>query len=157
MSDPLLSIDTLIERPAIRIDGRRYEMLSPAELSLRQSHMFALWARKVESLQASEGELDEEQDEELKKTLGAIVRTVLPELPEDVFAKLSEEHKLSVAQVFTGLLLRGRMDVAEATMRGMGSHPVTGIAGRTGARRSPGSSVFSAVLRAIGWTGRRSP
>lgn len=136
MSDPLLSLDTLIERPAIRIDGIRYEMLSPDELSLADSHRFALWARRIEELQAGEADIDDE----LGEIVAQIVRLVMPGLPDDVFAKLSEENRLAVTQVFTGLLLRKRLGVAEATARAMGEAQKLA----TGAKSSPGSSGFSA-------------
>lgn len=148
---PILDIDTLIERPAIAIDGRRFELLSPAELSLRQSHQFGIWARRMEALQASE---EIEVSDELGEIIDNITELVVVDLLDEVLAKLKDEQKLAIAQVFTGLLLRSRMGVAEATAMAMVAHPgpakTLQTGDQTGGKSSPGSSAFSAVRR---WTG----
>lgn len=146
-TDPILDIETLIARPVIAIDGKKYEMLSPAELSLQQSHMFARWAKRMEALQASDSDIDDE----MAVIVGQIVQLVVVDLPEEVFAKLSEEHRLEISQVFTGLLLRKRLGTAEATAMAMGQ-----MAGSlpTGARSSRSSSGSMAGRLLTGWFGR---
>lgn len=155
MSEPadpvILNIDTLIERPQIEIDGRRFELLAVGELSLRQSHQFGIWARRMQALQASE---DPEIDDDLVSIVDQIVQLVVVDLDPAVFAKLKDEHKLSIAQVFTGLLLRSRMSVAEATAKAMERHPGNA---QTGGRSSLASSGSSAVRRLIGSIARLWP
>lgn len=140
-SEPILDLDTLVIRPVVQIDGVRHEMLSPAELTLRQSHQVAVWARKLEALQQA----DEEIDAEASEIVAALVQLVMPDLPESIFNKLGDENRLAIAQSFTALLLRRRMAAAEANLAAMQSHPAAG------AMSSPGSSGSSAVTRLLGW------
>lgn len=144
MTKPLLDIETLIARPAIDIDGRRYEILSPDELSVLDSRRFALWARKLEELQQGEAEAPE-----LEELVDAIARKVMVGVPDEVFARLTGMHKIAVTEVFTALLLRSRMRVAGATGAAMGSPPI-------GEMFSPGFSASTAAGRGSGWRTRLS-
>lgn len=48
--DPILDLNTLIERPKITIDGVPYEILSPEELSILDSQAFTFWGGEIERL-----------------------------------------------------------------------------------------------------------
>jgi len=139
MTDAILNLDTLIVRPTIEIDGKRYEILSTEELSVLDSRRFGLWAARLEELQTS----DEEQPE-LEQLIDTIARRVLVGVPDDVIAKLSGRHKIAVVEVFIALLLRSRMSVAGAIGTAMGSPLI-------GALLSPNSSGSTAAPRASGW------
>ena len=54
MADPLLDIKTLTERPVIAIDGERYEIISPDELSIVDSARFEQWGLRLAEVRASD-------------------------------------------------------------------------------------------------------
>jgi hypothetical protein len=149
MPEPLLNLDTIIVRPTIVIDGESYSILSADELSVLDSQRFALWNRRLEALQ-----LGGEEDPELDQLVDTIARRVLVDVPDTVIAKLQGAHKLAVIEVFTGLLLRQRMDVAGATAKAMGASEEA--IRSTGAFSFPGFSVSTAAPRATGWRARLS-
>lgn len=144
MSEPLLSIDTLIVRPKVAIDGTLYELLSPDELSVLDSHRFSSWAKQLEELQKA-GEPSEEMD----AIADQVARKALVGVPSAVLEKLTGVHKIAVAEVFTGLLLRSRMDVAGAIAKAMGSPQI-------GELFSQGFNGSTAAPRDSGWRTRLS-
>lgn len=106
---PLLDLNTLIERPKIKIDGKDYEIFSPDELSVLDSQRFTIWGTQLEKLGADKSKADE-----LEILIEKAARAAFVDIPDDVFAKLSGMQKLSVVEVFTMLLLRKKMGVAGA-------------------------------------------
>lgn len=144
---PLLNLDTLVIRPVIAIDGARYEILAPDELSIVDSHRFGVWGRRVQELADIESA---EAEAELEDLVNRIARRVAIGVPSDVYEKLKGAHKQAVVDVFTGLLLRNRLGVAEAIARAAGVSP------QTGAIQSQGSSDTSAAGRSGGWLKRLS-
>jgi hypothetical protein len=146
MPEPLLSLATLIDRRTIEIDARRYEIRSPDELSVLDSHRFSQWASRLEALQKA-GDESPEMDE----LADTIARNAVVDVPAEVFAKLTGAQKIAVAEVFFALLLRSRMGVAGATARAMGMEPANRP---TGAPFFPGFSGFMAEPRASGWKRR---
>ena len=51
---PVLDLNTLIERPKIRIDGVPYELFSIDELSILDSQRLAGWGKEIEALAKAE-------------------------------------------------------------------------------------------------------
>lgn len=160
MADPILDLATLIERPTIDIDGTRYEILSPDELSVLDNRRFGLWSEQLEKLQQGDA-----LNPEIEALVETIARKVLVGVPPEVFAKLQGTHLMAVVQVFTGLLLRNRLRVAGATQKAMAAGMTGAAAGGTiealanqliGASFSPGSSASTAAPRATGWRARLS-
>lgn len=145
MTETILDLATLIVRPSIDIDGKRYEMLSPDELGVLDNRRFGLWAQQLDALQKDDG-----LDPELEALVTMMARKVLVGVPDDVFAKLTGTHLISVVEVFTGLLLRSKMRVAGATKAAMGDLSSRLI----GEIFSPGSSAFTAARPASGWRTR---
>lgn len=150
---PLLDLDTLITRPTILIDGGLFEILSPDELSIIDSHRFGQWGRRIHALADLDGE---EPEAELAMLVDKVARRVSVGVPDETFAKLSGAHKQAISDVFTGLLLRNRLGVAGAIARaaglgatGLGSAGLEGLP--TGERQSRASSAFSAGSRSGGW------
>ena len=137
--EPLLSLDPLIVRPTVKIDDTRYEILSPEELSVLDSRRFGLWGEQLNALEQGDPE-----NPELETLVSTIARKVLVGVPDEVFAKLTGRQKLDVIEVFTGLLLRGRMSAAGAIGTALGHLS-------TGASSFPGSSASTAAGRASGW------
>lgn len=118
---PLLDLDTLIVRPTIKIDDKNYEILSPNELSIIDSQRFTLWGALIETLAP-----DEAKGEELTAVVDKAARMVFVGAPEAVFAKLSGAQKMQVVEVFTMLLLRGKMGAAGAMLTEMVKKRPTG-------------------------------
>ncbi len=153
---PLLNIDTLVQRPVIRIDGVAYEMLNPGELSVLQTMRFVAQARRIEELQnaaiAEHASPDGAPAEELERIADGIVRAVLPAVPAEVINRLSGARKLQVAEVFIMLLLQNRLEAAGA-MADM-VRQATRVLEPTGASSLRASSVSTAATRANGWMAR---
>ena len=154
---PLLDLDTLIERPFILIDDRKYAIRSPDELSVIDSHRFVRWVDRVQALQKADPGEDEEAQEErsarLAELVDTIVRHAVVDLPEEVFAKLSGTQRWSVVDVFTALLMRRAVAVSGAMHKAAGTWTLEmeSAFGSTGANSSPGSSGSTAETRKRGW------
>lgn len=141
---PLLSLDTLIIRPMIEIDKISYEIVSPDELSIVDSHRFGVWGRRIAALATSD---IEEDDEQLTAMVDKLARKVAVGVPADIFEKLSGAHRMAIVDVFTGLLLHNRLQVAGAIAKAANG-------GQTGEKQSPGSNASTAAARDGGFTKR---
>jgi hypothetical protein len=154
---PLLDLDTLTTRNFIAIDGQRYFIRSPDELSVIDSHRFVRWVDRVQALQKADPGEDEEAQEErsakLAELVDTIVRNAVVDLPEEVFAKLSGAQRWSVVDVFTALLMRRAVAVSGAMHRAAGTMTpeMESVLASTGASSSPGSSGSTAGTRKPGW------
>ena len=119
---PLLSLDTLIVRDTVVIDGDVHEILNPSELSMLDHHRLHRQGRRLQVLL----EKDDASDEELGETIKAIdtiCRYVL-KAPDEVHEKLTDTQRLQVTQAFTELLME---TVRPAGAKGRGPEsPPTG-------------------------------
>lgn len=143
----LLSIDTLIERPRVKIDGALHDILSPDELSLLASHRVAALGRKLDKLMKADT-LNATGEADLSRTIQALADIVMEPVPAGVRARLSETHLLSVIEVFTMLSLGRKARLAGATVAGMAPKTTPGTS--NGARPSPGSSDTTAATPRAG-------
>ncbi|PAL20224.1 hypothetical protein [Sphingopyxis sp. GW247-27LB] len=140
----LLDLNTLIQRPAIDVDGTRYELFSVDELSVLASHRFSVWARRIEAIEAG---TDEEEAAELAVLVDKVAQAALVDMPAAVFETLSGAQRREIANVFIALLLRKQLAAVGAITRAMGVQP-------TGATSSPGSSDITAATPDGGWLKR---
>ncbi|RVI59106.1 hypothetical protein [Sinorhizobium medicae] len=148
--DPILDLNTLIERPKIAIDGTSYEILSPEELSILDSQCFTFWGGEIERLSE-----DKDKGAELSSLIDTVARKVLVGVPPKVFAKLTGAQKFRVVEVFTVLLLRDKMGAVGAVaqvMKGLTPSPKNPSIGE---KSSPASSGSSAEIPAGGSAKRR--
>jgi hypothetical protein len=109
MPNPLLDISTFVVRPLISIDGTNYALLHPDELST-EGHQIVIEA------QYWVGRLGEHRDdpEEAKRasmSFAKATQLLIPELPEDLFAKLTDTQRMAIVAVFlraqeNGVLLK---------------------------------------------------
>lgn len=151
-NEPLLDLSTLTVRPLIAVDGARYELLSPDELSILDSHRLGQWGRRIQELAEAEGA---EAEAELETLVGKAARKVAVGVPDDVWAQLSGAHKQAIVDVFTGLLLRNRLGVAGAIAKAAGvTLPMEMGGNSTGASSFPGSSGSTAARPSGGWRKR---
>lgn len=149
-SQPLLDLDTLIERKFIRIAGVDYDLRSPAKLSVIESHRFVRWGEQIKRLQAVDSE---EAEAELEAVVGHAARAAFVDIPDEIFDDLSGNERWSIVEVFTALLLASAMTVAGAMQRAAGVKQTipTGLETLTGESFSPASSGSTAETRVSGW------
>lgn len=102
---PLLTLDTLIERPSIAIDGALFALRTPDDLSLVEHHRYARLAGRLDVLmqRAIQAPEDAETERELTATLDQMGRIVL-DAPDVVHARLKDTHRLAIVTAFTTLL-----------------------------------------------------
>ncbi len=125
---PLLNLDTLIERATVVIDGESHEITSPSELSIIDHHRLGRQGSQLEVLLQKEDASVQELDE-TKELLDTLCRSVL-RAPDEVHEKLTDTHRLQLAQAFTELLM--------ATVRLPGAETVEGgPESQTGGSGSP--------------------
>jgi hypothetical protein len=141
---PVLDLNTLIERPTINIRSasgeKTYEILSPDELSLLDCQWFEAQGNALDELSKDKG-----RQEELAELIDTLVRKVFVDLPDDVAKELSDIQRMQVIEVFIMLLLRRRAEAVGAT-----TNLGTTRSQSTGASNSPGSSGSSAEIRTGG-------
>ena len=139
MADPLLDIKTLTERPVIAIDGTRYEIISPDELSIVDSARFEQWGLRLAEVRADD--LKIEGAGEISEILHKLTDWIMVGVPVDVRDKLSDAKRLKVAEVFTTLFRQ------KATAKGAKSKKATR---RTGVKSRRGSSGSTAATPPAG-------
>ena len=111
LDGPLLDLDTLIERPRIRIDGEMHEILSHHELTVLDSHRLAAWGRAFDKLMKG-ASLNARQEARLGELVEMMSAKIMTPVPAEIRAKLTQAQKLQVTELFTGLLLRSRLEAA---------------------------------------------
>lgn len=150
MTEPLLNIDTLIERPLVKIDGELHEIVSSQELPLMVLQRVAMLGRRLDTLMKTD-DLDAAGEKLLDVTLDKIIDVIMAPVPAYVRAKLTQAHKQSVVEVFTMLSLGRKVRLAGAMMRQAAEKaaPTTGTT-EAGAASSPGSSGSSAATPSAG-------
>lgn len=140
-NEPLLDLDTMVERPVVAIDGTKYEVLSADEISVLDAARFGRWGKRIKEL-GEATTLSEAEEAELDDLVDRLARKVLVDAPEEVFARLSGNNRWALVDLFTGLLLRRATRVAGAMMTAAGIEESTSLqTGATSSRDSSGSSV----------------
>ncbi|MBN9333859.1 hypothetical protein [Devosia sp.] len=130
-TEPILDLSTLTDnRPPIRVDGTVYHLKSPEELTLAESQNFTKWGHELEAL----GKQPEKVGA-LDALVTIVARSTTVDMPVGVFEKLSSVQRMAIVEVFTGLLLGKRLQLAGALAR-MASQSI-------GANSSPGSNMPS--------------
>ena len=69
--DDILSLETILKRPKIKIDGAVYEITAPGELSLQQNYRLSQAGQKLANLRGTKG-LKPAQQTQLTTTLNEI-------------------------------------------------------------------------------------
>ena len=103
MAEPLLNLDTLVERATVIINKKSYEMKKPGEVSLLDYHWVSKQSEKLEGIFAQTGPLTMEQVGSLASSIDELCRFILF-APDEVHKGLLEIHKLRIIQTFTDLL-----------------------------------------------------
>ena len=113
--DDILSLETILKRPKIRIDGAVHEITAPGELSLQENYRLSQAGQKLANLRGTKG-LKPAQQTQLTTTLNEICDVILKPVPMEVRKTLTENNKLAVIEVFTMLLSTEKAVLAGATL-----------------------------------------
>lgn len=130
MAEPILDLDTIVERRTIRIraivDGvprsEQYELKAPGEFSLLDYRRLGKKGERVEAMLAPDRDLTDEEVSELGDLLGWLCGTVLMAPPE-VLARLSLDQRLAVLKAFTDLQRAAAQPAGEKTPAPTTSEP----------------------------------
>jgi hypothetical protein len=133
MAEPLLNLNTIIERPVIAINRVKYEILHPDELSVVDSVRFQNWGQRVDEL-IKMSDLDDDSADELTGLIQKLTDRIMDGVPEKARAKLTESQRLQVAEVFMKIP-RGRKPTRKGkrATRSNGEKPVPGSSDSTAA------------------------
>ena len=153
---PILDLDTLIKRPVIAIDGKRYEILSPDELSVLDHHRLTTQGKRLDELLAGP-DLEPEDERELSKLLADITDWIMVGVPAEVREKLSDAQRMEVGEVFTALPLRKHlmnlMQEAGAGTKKPGKPPIGGRrsrSSRSSTAATPTDGLGRSLSRVLG-------
>ncbi|WP_346915030.1 hypothetical protein [uncultured Roseibium sp.] len=146
---PVLDLNTLIDRPKINIDGKAFDLYSAEELSILDSQWFTVKGQEIEAAAGKDNQ------EEVEGLVSEVCRRCLVACPDEVFDRLSGSHKMAIAELFTRLLLQRKTRVAGAIAQMVLESRKKTPATPTGASSSPGSSASSAAIRTGGSAKRR--
>jgi len=133
MAEPLLTLDTLVERRTIKINGVAYPLKTVEEVPLLEYHRLAIKEGEIKELF---GKKDLTLDElgTLASGIDDVCRSVLV-APDEVHRALHEAHKMQIIQVFTQLQ-RGEVKTPTAPEDPAKGEPTSPP---TGASTSPAS------------------
>lgn len=108
MAEDILDILTRAERPKFKIDGKRYEMLHPNELSMLD---FRELGKRGAAMVAAANSFEETDNDtvfdQMIDDMNAILDTVAPGLPKKVRDKLNPFHVQKIVQAFMRLVRAG--------------------------------------------------
>ena len=103
MAEPILHLNTL-DRPVISIDKRDYPVMLREDFGLLDLLHIDRMARTVNDVRAKP--VDEITDADVTRmgeALDQFVRTVMPDVPPEVFSRLKDGQKLRIVEAFTRL------------------------------------------------------
>lgn len=102
MGKTLLDLATLQDRPNIRIDQIKYDILNPEEITLSQLHRLQYLGGKVYEL-SNKPALSEIDQSDCSKAINLLFEMIAFSVPDDVCMRLGEGQKLQVIEGFTQL------------------------------------------------------
>ncbi len=146
---PVLDLNTLIDRPKVSIDGKTYDLYSAEELSILESQWFTVKGQEIEAA------ANKDNQEEVEELVSDVCKRCLVACPDEVFDRLSGSHKMAITELFTRLLLQRKTQVAGAIAQMVLESRKKTPATPTGESSSPGSSASSAAIRTGGSAKRR--
>ena len=103
MAENILDILTKVERPTFTIDGEKYEMRDPGELSMAEFHVLS---KKGIELIAFAEQYTSDPDgsfNAIQICINELLDMVTPDLPADIRDKLNPDHVQQILDSFIGL------------------------------------------------------
>lgn len=131
----LLDIETeMPERPIIAIDKKPYQLATPHDLDLEmQCLVVRTMNRSLWMDSDTAADVTDEQIASLAADIERCARALLLDCPEEVYAKLSSEHKTAVVSSFVlGPAKKSRSKSQPTSKRSQGSKGSTGAAPKSG-------------------------
>jgi hypothetical protein len=112
---PILDLDTLNrKRTTVLIDGVAYEMRNLGEFGIEEQHLIAGESKEFDELWgASPKDLKKEQKKRLKLVLDRLLGKAL-DAPADVVARLDDEQRKRIVQLFTSASAQNWQKALEA-------------------------------------------
>jgi len=101
--EPILNLDTLVERRTVAIDGKPYDLVSASELSILDYHRIGNQGRNVEAIMAQQDDLSDDQVQAVRTLLDSMCKVLLL-APIEVHVRLTDNQRLQIVGAFTGLL-----------------------------------------------------
>jgi len=88
------------ERPKIGIDGTPYSMAIPEDFEYCEFAWLVKTGRKI--TEYFRGDIhDKKQLADIEQQIDTVARRILPDVPDEVFAKLRPSHKMKLINVFS--------------------------------------------------------
>ena len=135
---PVLAISTAVDRQHVDIDGRAYDLATAEDMTLRDQMWLGRAGKQIkDSMTGSPADaITDEQLGEIEDLMNRVVRMALPSLPNEVFARLRDRHKIALAMAFMS---------------------AAGLAGETRQSATPSSPGSSDSMEGAETTGSTSP
>jgi len=102
-AENILDILTKVDRPTFTIDGEKYEMRDPGELSMEEFHLLSKTGSKLIIFGEQYKTDSEGAFEAISKCMDELLDMVTPDLPADVRDKLNPFHLQKILDAFIGL------------------------------------------------------
>lgn len=144
MAEALLTLEP-IKRNHIVIDGEKYEIYAPDELSIVECQEITYAGAQIGELQTKN---TAKANKRLTGLIDDVARRAFVSIPDEVFDKLSGFQRMQIVSVFTGLLLGRATGLAGAAAQA--------VKESVGQRPSSGSNATLAGLPTGGGVKRRS-
>ena len=103
MAENILDILTKVDRPTFTIDGEKYEMRDPGELSMEEFHVLSKTGSKLIVFGEQYSTDPEGAFEAISKCMDELLDMVTPDLPAKVRAQLNPFHVQKILDAFIGL------------------------------------------------------
>lgn len=148
---PVLDLTTVTERRIIAIDGHRYEMRDPSEVTIEQQVYLERAMPKLGALliDIGAGSTNKHVHAEAEQMLQRICELAIVDAPPRVLKALKIQHRISICHVFLKLPTPTAAQT-EALQQAVMARNVTG------ARSSRNSSGSMAAIRSAGTRRSRS-
>jgi len=121
-----LDLDTLANRPIVKIDGVAYPLRATEDFSILEWHRHGKEVTRFAELM-NQADLTDAEGQELSILLASYCQRVL-NAPADVHAKLTDGHRLRIVTVFSQLLGIAGLTLGARTARPKPTLAKTGAA-----------------------------
>jgi len=108
-----LDLTTEMERRPIQIDGATYYLRDSDELTLGEQIRLGNIGKRYEGLADSLDALDDAEVAALSEQIDWATRTALHGVPDEVFARLRDSHKMAIVSAFSVGLQQSDEDAAQ--------------------------------------------
>ena len=102
MAENILDILTKVERPTFTIDGEKYELRDPGELSMAEFHVLSKKGSELINFGEQYTTDPDGAFDDITKCIDELLDLVTPDLPADVRKKLNPFHVQKILDAFIG-------------------------------------------------------